>query len=64
MIDLAGASTKALDDMYREAITYFTNLAEGHEKQGRAGFSQEIKWQVEVIEERLRRLQNTIKALT
>jgi len=63
MIDLAGVNTKALDELTEEAFTFFERSAEIDKLYNRPGHSQETLEHLEVIKERIRRLQNTVNAL-
>ena len=58
-----GLSTPDIQGMYEEAIEFFKADAERHKKNGRQVYSEEVAHYVEVIEERVRRLSNTVNAV-
>lgn len=62
-INWGGLSTKTIDEMYRDALEFFSTDSNRHLTNGRQTYAQEIKHHLEVIEERVRRLQNAANAL-
>ena len=61
--NLSGVDTKALDELLTEALAYLDSCARVHDSYGRSGEAETCRWHAEVIEERVRRLENTVKAL-
>ena len=61
--NLSGVDTKALDELLTEALAYLQSTANVHETYGRVGEAETCRWHAQVIEERVRRLENTVKAL-
>ena len=58
-----GLSTPEIQAMYEEAIEFFKADAERHKSNGRQVYSEEVFHHLEVIEERVRRLSNTVNAV-
>ena len=62
-INWGGINTKALEKMYDEAVEFLKKDADRHATNGRQVYSQELHFHLEVVDERVRRLSNTMKAL-
>ena len=58
-----GLSTQSIQEMYDDAIEFLKADARRHEANGRQVYAKELKYHLEVIEERVRRQTNTVKAL-
>jgi hypothetical protein len=62
-INWGGLSTKAIDKMYEEAISFLKSDVDRHATNGRQVYSKELHFHLEVVEERVRRLRNTVNAM-
>ena len=58
-----GLNTKDLEDLYQEALEFLKADSKRHESHGRHVYAEELKHHLEVVEEKVRRLQNTVNAL-
>lgn len=62
-INWGGINTGDLNEMYEEALEFFRADIKRHHSAGRHIYSKELAYHLDVIEERVRRSTNTVKAL-